>query len=51
MPRVEVSPGDDGVHLVREGVVQMVLSWPEANQLQDDLRQTCVAAGVTMRGL
>ena len=27
------------------------LSWPEANRLQAEVRQSCVNAGITLRGM
>jgi hypothetical protein len=30
--------------------VRLRISWPEANKLQADIRQLCIAAGVTLIG-
>lgn len=29
----------------------VVMSWPEANRIQYELRQACVDAGLTVRGI
>lgn len=49
---VEVQPDPDDQHVVylRGSDATLALSWPEANKLQYDLRQACIAAGITLRG-
>jgi hypothetical protein len=48
---IEAAPYKDGVHIRLPEDKCTVLTWPEANQLQADLRKLCVEAGITIRGL
>jgi hypothetical protein len=32
-------------------LTRISLTWPEANKLQAELRQLCIDAGITLRGL
>jgi hypothetical protein len=46
---IEVALYEGGVHIRLPNDKCTVLSWPEANKLQADLRRICVEAGITLR--